>query len=148
MVSRSVGHLHKAFGKAASVAGSIASAVGTVAQYAPLLGLGRPPATAITTVIASAPNADLSLGVGTSPGVFVTDLDPAVVGTTSVGIGGWSNEDEMGMKFFGKIWNLVAGSDSSNEYPTSSAAGATIYTVPVSPATIDSGYASAASPVF
>jgi hypothetical protein len=80
--------------------------------------------------------------------VFVTDLDPAVMGTTSVGIGGWSNEDEMGMKFFGKIWNLVAGSDSSNEYPTSATAGATIYTVPVSPATIDSGYASAASPVF
>lgn len=73
----------------------------------------------MATVVAAAPNADLSLGVGVAPGVFCADLDPGAVGALDPGVGGWPEEDEMSLAVLGKRWSMVYGSDVSNEYTTS-----------------------------
>lgn len=62
----------------AHITGPLAAAATVGGKVAELLGLGRPPYQGITTVMADAPNADLSQGVGVSAGSYVADLDPSV----------------------------------------------------------------------
>jgi hypothetical protein len=82
-------------------------------------------------------NNDLGVTVGRDP--IMCWGDPS--GETSVdpGIGGYSDVDQMSLKFLGSRWNLVAGSSCYNEWSTTNVNGDILFNVPVTPAAIDGG---------
>lgn len=122
-------------GRVAAVAADVATAVGSVAA---LFGLGRPAEVEAPMWYARSGLVDYMTGVGVERQA-VASVDPKAQAKLDPGQTGLPVTDEMSLAYLGTRQQLVAGSGSALNWPSSAVAGSMLACIPVSPAALDAG---------